>query len=92
MKRVKLQDMTVTQLVDRFSAIGIEQDQAILKDRHGKFNRLFDQLMAVQHELKAREGGQRHALLSLYNHPNAQVRLNAIKATLAVAPSASGAR
>jgi hypothetical protein len=37
-------------------------------------------------ELKARDGDQRRALLKLYDHPNAQVRLKATKATLAVAP------
>src|SRR5262249_46404110 len=31
-------------------------------------------------------GDQRRALLPLYDHPNAQVRLKAVKATLAVAP------
>lgn len=86
MKRAKVQDMTMKQLVDRFTAIGIEQDQAIFGRQHASFNRLFDQLMAVQNELKRRDGDQRRELLSLYNHPNAQVRLNAVKATLAVAP------
>ena len=43
-------------------------------------------MVAVEDELKARDGDQRRELLSLYNHPNAQVRLNAVKATLAVAP------
>jgi hypothetical protein len=86
MKRVKLQDMTETQLLDRFTAIGIEQDQALLSRQHAKFNRLFDKMVAIEDELKARDGDQRRGLLSLYTHPNAQVRLNAIKATLAVAP------
>jgi Domain of unknown function (DUF2019) len=43
-------------------------------------------MVAIEDELKARAGDQRRELLSLYSHPNAQVRLNAIKATLAVAP------
>lgn len=87
MKRVKLQeDMAVNQLLERFTGIGIEQDQAILRDQHAKFNQLFDEMVAVEDELKAREGDQRRELLSLYTHPHAQVRLNAMKATLAVAP------
>jgi hypothetical protein len=86
MKRAKLQDMTVNQLVERFTAIGIEQDQAILRDQHATFNRLFDEMVAVQDELKIRDGDRRRELLCLYNHPNAQVRLNAAKVTLAVAP------
>ncbi len=40
-------------------------------------------------ELKARPGDARHALVSLYQHPNLQVVLNAAKATLAVAPDAA---
>jgi uncharacterized protein YdcH (DUF465 family) len=86
MKRPKLEDMTVNQLVGRFTAIGIEQDQAILRDKHATFNRLFDEMVAVEDELKRRDGDRRRELLSLYNHHNAQVRLKAVKATLAVAP------
>ena len=78
MKRVKL--------LERFTAIGIEQDQALLRRQYARFNRLFDEMVAIEDELKTRDGDQRRQLLSLYNHPNAQVRLNAIKATLAVAP------
>jgi Domain of unknown function (DUF2019) len=85
MKRHK-QDMTANQLVERFTAIGIEQDQALLRRQHAKFNRLFDEMVAIEDELKRRSGDQRRQLLPLYNHPNAQVRLNAAKATLAVAP------
>ena len=86
MKRLKLQDMTANQLLECFTAIGIEQDQTLLRRRYAKFNRLFDEMVAIEDELKTRDGDQRRELLSLYNHPNAQVRLNAIKATLAVAP------
>jgi uncharacterized protein DUF2019 len=86
MKRAKLQDMTVKQLVERFTAIGIEQYQATLSGQHARFNRLFDEMVAIKDELKIRNGDQRQELLSLYNHPNAQVRLNAAKVTLAVAP------
>jgi hypothetical protein len=86
MKRAKLQHMTVKQLVDRFSAIGIEQDQATLRGQHARFNRLFDEMVAIKDELKMRQGDQRRELLSLYDHPNVQVRLNAAKVTLAVAP------
>jgi len=86
MKRAKLQDITVSQLVERFTGIGIEQGQALLRRQYGKFNRLFDEMVAIEDELKRRDGDQRRELLSLYKHRNAQVRLNAIKATLAVSP------
>ena len=86
MKRTDLRDMAVDKLVERFTAIALDQDKAIAVDDTAKFNRLFEQMEAVKRELKARDGDQRRALLRLYDHPNAQVRLKAVKATLAVAP------
>lgn len=44
-------------------------------------------MRAVEQELQARPGDQRRALLALYTHSNAQVRLQAAGATLAVAPA-----
>jgi hypothetical protein len=90
MKRAGVESKTVHQLVEQFVAIGIEQDRALLRNEVAKFNRLFDVMIYVEDELKARAGDQRRVLLDLYDHPNAQVRLNAAKATLAVAPE--GAR
>ena len=58
-------------------------------DEIAKYNRLFDQMEAVEEELKVRGGDQRQALLGLYDHPNGHVRLKAAKATLAVAPEAA---
>jgi len=89
MKRIGTENMTVDELVRRFADTGIEQDKALLRNEIAKFNRLFDEKKSIESELKAREGDQRQALLSLYQHPNAQVRLNAMKATLAVAPEAA---
>jgi hypothetical protein len=84
-----LKSMTIEQLLARFAEIGVSQDGALLEDEIGKFNHLFDGLMAVEAELKARTGDQRRALMRLYDHPNMQVRLNAAKATLAVSPQAA---
>jgi hypothetical protein len=89
MKRTELENMTVDQLVKRFNAIGLDQDTALAMGATAKFNRLFDEMEVVENELKVRDGDQRRALLRLYDHPNAQVRLNAVKATLAVAPEAA---
>jgi hypothetical protein len=41
--------------VERFTAIGVEQDQALLRGQHARFNRLFDQMVAVEDELQARD-------------------------------------
>jgi uncharacterized protein DUF2019 len=89
MKRTKLENMTVDQLVERFDAIGLDQDTALAMGATAKFNRLFDEMEIVENELKVRDGDQRRALLRLYDHPNAQVRLNAVKATLVLAPEAA---
>jgi hypothetical protein len=86
MKQQNLKDMSVDQLVEHFTSITLEQDKALRTSNHTKYNRLFDEMEAVKHELRARHGDQRRALLRLYDHPNAQVRLKAVKATLAVAP------
>ena len=89
MKRARLQELTVGQLVERFTAIALEQDEALLMDEIAKFNRLFDKMEAIEEELKSRPGDQRRALLPLYKHPNMQVRVKAAMATLAVAPQAA---
>jgi hypothetical protein len=89
MNRDRLDGMTVTQLVERFTSIALAQDDALRLDEITKFNRLYDEMEGVENELKARDGDQRRALLSLFSHPNAQVRLKAATATLALAPEAA---
>ena len=86
MTRVNLQELTVEQLVERFVAIGLAQQQADLYDDIGEFNRLFKKMQEVVKELRGREGDQRSILLALYDHPNLQVRLKAVKNSLALAP------
>ena len=88
MKTIGLQEMSVDQLVERFIKIGIKQDETFLTDETAKFNQLYKQKIAVVAELRSRDGDQRRALLRLYDHPNMQVRLNAVTATLALAPEA----
>lgn len=89
MKRIALQEMLVTELVERFTAIGLEQDEALLLDEIGKYNRLYDDMEALEKELKERTGDRRDSLLSLFDHKNAQVRLKAAIATLAIEPEAA---
>jgi hypothetical protein len=88
-KRGKLRELTTQALVDRFVAIALEQDEAQLEDRIPKYNRLFMQMMAVEEELKTRDGDQRRMLIPLLGHPHAQVRLTSALATLAVTPDAA---
>jgi hypothetical protein len=82
----RIGEMTAEQLVERFTAIAVDQYKALQSHEIARFNRLFDRMDAVKQELKARDGDQRRALLSLYDHPNPQVRLKAAVATLAVSP------
>ena len=89
MKKPKLERLTVEQLVERFTAIALAQDEELRRNEHTKFNRLFDEMEAVKQELRSRAGDQRRALLGLYTHPNGQVRLKAAIATLGLAPVAA---
>jgi hypothetical protein len=89
MKGLDLGGMTTVELVDRFAVICVKQDQALFENEIAEFNRLYDQMAAIRDELKARRGDQRSALLALFDHQNLQVRLQAAKATLAVAPRAA---
>jgi hypothetical protein len=86
MRRPDPEQMSVDQLVARFADIGVEQDDAILKDDNRRFRRLYRGMDDIEKELQLRPGDQRRALMALYRHANMQVRLNAAKATLAVAP------
>lgn len=86
MRKIYLAAMTIDQLVDHFAEFGVAQDDALLHDRYGKFNRLFDQMTAIGDELRLRGRDAQLSLQRLYTHPNLQVRLQAAKWTLGVAP------
>jgi hypothetical protein len=84
--KLKLKTMSVHQLVEQFRDFALAQDDALLGGEQRRVNALFWKLADIADELKSREGDQRTALMRLYDHPNAQVRVKAIKNTLAVAP------
>lgn len=89
MTSIEITQMTVDQLLTRFADIGMAQDEALLGNDIERFNRLFQSMQDIVLELKGRAGDQRCALLTLYAHPNMQVRLKAAKNSLAVAPVAA---
>ncbi len=89
MSHLTVKEMSVSELVERFSAIALEQDQALLDDDFVKFDKLYRSMDDVRNQLKSRPGDQRRALLQLYEHPNQQVRLKAAVTTLSVAPRAA---
>jgi len=86
MKPLNVRAMTTNELAERFAFIGVEQDKAQRADDLQRYKQLCLQMKAIDDELKDRPGDQRRELLSLYDHPNMQVRLMAAKLTLAVAP------
>jgi hypothetical protein len=89
MNRNKLERATEEELLEYFVAIAVVQDKAMRQGENAKYNRLYGEMDAVEQELKQRAGDQRRALIPLYEHPNAQVRLKAAIATLALAPEAA---
>jgi hypothetical protein len=89
MKGIDLGKLTVSQLVDHFTKLALEQYEAELYDETAKYNRLYDKIIAIRDELKGRSGDQRSALVPLFVHPNPQVRLKAAIYALAVAPAAA---
>ena len=86
MKGTNLKEITVPQLVERFTACALGQFKAELYGETEKYNRLYDEIVAIKQELKSRAGDQRRALVPLFTHPNPQVRLMAAQWALAVAP------
>ncbi len=85
-RAVDLSKITIDQLVDRFAEIGVEQDNALWESKYAKFRQLYKQMDAVDGELRSRGLEARLALTRLFNHRNIQVRLQAAKWTLGVAP------
>ena len=85
----RIKKASVAQLVERFVEIGVAQDWALLGNEISKVNQLFREKREIVDELKSRPGDQRRVLLDLYAHSSLQVRLNAAKATLAIAPIAA---
>ena len=89
MVQVGLKDMSVAELAEKFVAIALGQFQAERHDEFAKYKRLYEEMIAIEQELKNRPGDQRKALRTLFAHPNPQVRLMAAEATLALAPIAA---
>jgi hypothetical protein len=81
---MNLNKLSIDDLVGRFEKICLEQFEASMQFNSSRYNRAFDSMMAVSNELRSRPGDQRISLVSLYDHPNEQVRLKAAIHTLAL--------
>lgn len=93
-----LASMTLDQIVRYFVDIAIAEEGAVLGSTTDetdptreaavkRMNELFWEMGRINGELKRRGPEARLALMPLYDHPNAQVNLQAAHYTLAVAPS-----
>jgi hypothetical protein len=76
--------MSLEELLTSFVEIGVAQSAAAEEFRISTFNKLFDRKKLVVDELKRRGNDERRILITLYDHPNIQVRLNAAKSTYAL--------
>jgi hypothetical protein len=83
-RKTKLRDLAISDLVHRFSEIALQQYDCVERNENDRFNKLFAQMKEVADELRSRPGDARTKLVSLYVHPNRQVRLKAAIHTLAV--------
>jgi len=86
MKRIPLAEMSTDDLIQLFVQVVVAQDEADLGGQTTKFRRLYQRMMEVSDELQRRDGDHRRYLVQLFSYPNMQVRVQAAKLTLAVAP------
>jgi hypothetical protein len=95
--------MRLDQLIQYFVDTAIAEEEAILGSTTDetdptrepaveRMNELFWEMERINGELKRRGPKARLALMPLYDHPNAQVNLQAAHYTLAVAPAAARER
>lgn len=87
MKQKSFEELTVEDLVGKFAEACTEQDRALTYSKIAMFKKLYGQMTAVDKELRRRGRDARLALRKLYAHPNYQVRLQAARLTLGVAPT-----
>ncbi|WP_045368030.1 DUF2019 domain-containing protein [Methyloceanibacter caenitepidi] len=87
MTRIDLKKLTLEELVERFVALSLAEEDAVLYgDSSDYYNQLFRKEQAVVGELRSRPQDARRVLTTLYNHDSQWVRMNAAKNTLALAP------
>lgn len=80
----KLKSLSAEELKRLFERLCIQQYDALERNAIASYNKRYDIILAIQNELESRPGDQRRLLMSLFGHPNMQVRLTAAYANLAV--------
>lgn len=87
MTKYDLSRLGVNDLVMRYIDLSVRQGAAQELASTSEVNKLGDQIHAISMELKRRPGDQRTALITLFSHPNAQVRFNAATSSISIARS-----
>jgi HEAT repeat protein len=82
MKKTTIGKLSIEQLAERFEAVCLRQDDALLNERIQKYNNLFREMLAITEELERR--GSLTSLSRLFDHPNQQVRMQAAWALVEV--------
>ena len=78
--------LSVEQLVGIYEGVSVEEFDALELGDMPSVRKLFSKLESVDQEIRARGIEARRKMLPLLNHRNPQVRINAAKALLAIAP------
>jgi hypothetical protein len=87
MKQPSLAHLSTDELVDLFEQNAIEQDRVIFKEQISKYKEVFGESDAIYAEFQKRGHDALRALMRLYKNPNMQVRLQAARLTIGVAPT-----
>ena len=78
--------LSIEQLVGIYEGVSVEEFDALELGDMPSVRKLFSKLKSVDQEIRARGIEARRKMLPLLNHRNPQVRINAAKALLAIAP------
>src|SRR5579883_2236605 len=87
MNNADLANMTERALVDRFREVALEKETALLDSDTSKFRPLYEDMSAIDAELRGRGSKAREALLTLLDDGNLRVRYEAAVRCLGIAPA-----
>ncbi len=87
MKQASLVHLSIDELVNLFRQNATEQDRVIFKEQVSKYEEVFRESDTITAELQKRGPGALRALMRLYDDPNMQVRLQAARLTVGIAPA-----
>ncbi|MES2750191.1 MAG: DUF2019 domain-containing protein [Pseudomonadota bacterium] len=86
MTKIEVSKLSVEDLLERYVLLSIRQGAAVNLAKVSLVNRLSGQIHEISKELKRRPSDRGRALMTLFDHPNVQVRLNAARSLMSVFP------